>query len=204
MTNNLPSTIGPVEFSPENVRLWCADSTKFDPIVTACEGVVAPEDATKFAPTGTVTPLPIALLPSTSFIPKEYRIHIHSQYCINCNTASEWSETYAYNSIEPRMNRGKWLEHLVPVDRFSYNVPVRMMRAPVKQVPACHECGRENLSLSHLPKPRDTAEYARVMAAYQNKFNREPPKPEVKIARISQPKEEKTSKAKYKTIADLL
>jgi hypothetical protein len=161
----LPATIGPVEFTGESVRLWCADATKFNPLVYAIKAAPTP-----IAPQGDVLPMPISLLPSTSFIPREYQIHLCSQRCLACGTLHEWSRAYAFNSITARLGSGKPILNLVPVDHFSYNVPVRLLRTPARTVPACHECVGET-DLSHLPRPMDTDEYKRVVAAYQTPGN---------------------------------
>lgn len=169
MNEKLPTTIGELLPAEGGLTLHSADSYRFDPVAHWAKPEVA--EQTFVPPQATVVPMPISLLPSTSFIPKEYQVHIHSQLCLNCNSGHEWTCSYAFNEITARLGSGKHISNLVPVERFSYNVPVRVLRAPVKTVPACQECARENLNLSHLPRPADTEEYKRIIAAYQQPGN---------------------------------
>jgi hypothetical protein len=160
MTANLPSTIGPVQFSADSVRLWCSDARKFDAPVAA----VAPTPA---EPPKPAPQLPIALIPDTSFVPQEYRLHTHSQRCLCCGSIHEWTAAYAFNDLSPRYNMGKRISHLVPVDRFSYNVPVRCFSVPQTTIPACFYCVN-SIDLSHLEKPANSAAYQAILAAHQS------------------------------------
>lgn len=191
---NAPAKLGPVELTGESVRLWGSDATKFNPLVYAIKAAPIP-----VAPQGDVLPMPISLLPSTSFIPREYQIHLCSQRCLACGTLHEWSRAYAFNSITARLGSGKPISNLVPVDHFSYNVPIKLLRAPPRTIPSCHECVGQT-DLSHLPRPMDTDEYKRVISAYQNPGNITTPqtaKPKIASSAIN-------GKAKAKpTIDDL-
>lgn len=157
-SSQLPSKIGPVEFAPDHTRVWNADAHKFDPIIHAEAPAPAPQSAPPSVELPTAQQTPICLIPSTNFIPKEYRLHLHSQRCQNCSTLHEWTAAYAFNELQPRAGMGKRISHLVPVDSFSYNVPVRHLRIPEQSVPACFECV-DRLDLSNLQKPADTAAY---------------------------------------------
>lgn len=165
---NLPSLIGETLITAEGVTTHCAQANKFAPLA-----YFAPP-AAKIEPQGDVLPMPISLLPSTSFIPKEYQVHLVSQRCLGCGTLHEWSRVYAHNSITSRLGSGKAISNLVPVDKFSYNVPVRLLRAPDKNVPICHECVGTT-DLSSLPRPADTAEYKKIVAAFQAPGNLQTP-----------------------------
>lgn len=145
--NQLPTTLGPVEFTPTNIRLWCVNPSRFDPIL-------------HFAPPPTEEPLlqPTAAPqqpPSTSFIPSEYQLHLHSSYCAHCGHASEWACIYARELRSARLNAGAPVDHLIRVDRFSYNIPLITVRVPTTTVPACSECAT-TISLSALPSPPKT------------------------------------------------
>lgn len=161
----LPSKVGEVLITEEGVTIHCAQVDKFQPLA-----YFAPDKPARIEPQGDVLPMPISLLPSSSFIPKEYQVHLVSQKCRGCGTLHEWSRVYAHNSITSRLGAGKGISNLVPVDHFSYNVPVRLLRAPQKDVPICHECvGLTDLSA--LPRPADTEEYKRVINAFSNPGN---------------------------------
>jgi len=100
--------------------------------------------------------------PSTNFIPSHYQVHLHSSFCINCGSGEEWTCVYAYDPNAARMAKAS---HLRVVDRFSYDVPVRTIRAPLLQVPACTTC-KDHIDLSHLEKPL-SAQAPAIVAVYQ-------------------------------------
>ena len=54
--------------------------------------------------------------------------------------------------------KGRYVQHLVPVESFKYNLPVRVVEIEPRYVPACHECAAK-ISLDHLPKISDTPEW---------------------------------------------
>lgn len=166
--NQLPTLIGETSLGPDGATIHCAQSDKFSPL--AYFG----SDKPRIEPQADVLPMPISLIPSSSFIPKEYQVHLVSQRCKGCGTLHEWSRVYAHNSITARLGSGKPISNLVPVDHFSYNVPVRLLRAPQKDVPVCHECVGQT-DLSSLPRPADTEEYKRVISAFQNPGNLQTP-----------------------------
>lgn len=161
MSHQLPTILGPLEPTEGGLTLHSADARRYDP-----QAFWSKPEA---QPTGTADPLPLApvlpitLLPDTKFIPLNYVVHMSSQRCLHCGTTHESSVVYAYNSIEPRFNLGKPVSHLVPVDRFSYNVPVKVQRLKETTTPACHECAREPMDLSHLPKPAAADAYKRLL-----------------------------------------
>lgn len=162
----LPSPIGPLQATANGLTLHGADERRFDPIAHWSRPDQEPPVEPTKRPLLEAPQTPIALIPDTKFIPLHYVVHMASQRCLYCSTVHESSAVYAYNSIMPRLGIGKRISHLVPVERFSYNVPVKVQRLKETTVPACHECAREGLSLSHLPRPIDTAEYQKIVATY--------------------------------------
>lgn len=162
----VPSLLGETTITQDGVTIHCAETTRFNPSL-----FIANPNRPVVPPQGDVLPMPISLLPSSSFIPKEYQVHLHSQICDCCKSLHEWSVVYAHNEITSRLGSGKNIKNLVPVDHFSYNVPVRLLKAPQRKVPSCHECSKTWLDLSDLPRPADTEEYKRVIAAFQSPGN---------------------------------
>lgn len=163
----LPSPIGEVLLNGETTIIHCADAKWFDPLVgwSRPDDIVPPKEPQ--APLIEAPVLPISLLPDTSFIPHHYVVHMRTQRCSHCGITHESSVVYAYNSIPSRMGF-KPVSHLVPVSRFSYNVPVIVQRLPEdKPTPACHECARSNMDLSHLPRPADMEAFKRILAVNQ-------------------------------------
>lgn len=164
--SQLPSLIGETTITPNGVTVHCAETTKFNPSLFIANSSVEPTP-----PQADVLPMPISLIPSSSFIPKEYQIHLHSQICECCKSLHEWSIVYAFNEITTRLGSGKNIRNLVPVSHFSYNVPVRVLKVPSRPTPACHECSSTWLDLSKLPRPADTEEYKKLVSAFQNPGN---------------------------------
>jgi hypothetical protein len=148
--NKLPSTLGPTEINSQGIRTWGADAAKFDPSAFYEAPQAAPP------PIRDAVQLPISHLPDTSFVPQKYVVHLHSQSCEHCKTVHEWASCYAYNELQVsalHQSIGKHVRHLVPVNRFSYNVKTEVQRLKQMTVPFCHECARTVLDLSHLPTP---------------------------------------------------
>jgi hypothetical protein len=146
------------------------------------------------APRGPQSPgvVPHSLIPDKDFIPLFYVVHISTQRCSCCGTEQGNSLVYAHNSIPGRAGM-KAVSHLVPVERFRYNVPIKVLRLAPTITPACHVCASGSLDLSHLPKPESTDEFKRHIAAFQ-----EPPQ-------AARPRPVKSSPLKnVKTIDDLL
>lgn len=185
---NLPTTIGTLEPTEGGLTLHSADAKRFDPQAFWSKPE-APEQL-QLAPQ-----LPITLIPDTKFIPTSYVVHMSQQRCLHCGVVHESSVVYAFNSVEPRFNLGKPISHLVPVERFSYNVPVKVLRLKETTTPACHECAREPMDLSHLPSPESTEAYKRLL----NSFATKPTAPEI----VKKANGTKAPKA-AKTIDDLL
>lgn len=157
----LPSVIGEVAFSDHGITAHCADSRRFDPVAysgwsTPQEGEAAP------LPLPLAPQVPITLIPDTKFIPQNYVVHTSFQRCLHCNTVHESSTVYAFNNIPARMGM-KSIMHLVPVSRFSYNVPIVVQRLPETTTPCCHECARSSLDLSHLPKPASAEAFKQLV-----------------------------------------
>lgn len=147
-TDKLPTTLGPTEIAANGIRTWGADATRFAP--------AAFYEAPQPSELRPAEQHPISLLPEHSFIPQKYVVHLHSQRCDHCGTTHEWTAAYAFNSLlvaSVMAAIGRRVSHLVPVSRLSYNVPVEVQRVKPTQVPACHECARSPLDLSHLPSP---------------------------------------------------
>jgi len=130
------------------------------------------------APKGVQSPgvIPHSLIPDTGFIPLSYVVHVSQQRCSRCGSEQSNSLAYAHNSIPARAGQ-RAVSHLVPVDRFRYNVPVKVLRLAPRTTPACAECVQENMDLSHLPKPETTEEYRRHIAAFQQPQQKQPPRP---------------------------
>lgn len=108
---------------------------------------------------------PLVLMPQpTALVPLCYIVHVHSRSCRNCGTVHEWSEAYAMNEIRSRTGMGNYIQHLVPIQEFTWNIPIRVVRISTRLVPACHECAP--FSLSHLPTPEPAS--PRCVAAAQD------------------------------------
>lgn len=94
---------------------------------------------------------PIHLTKPETFVPHAYVIQVAEFKCVNCGTLHRTSQVFAENRLKPRSGEGKYITHLVPVDRAAFNVPVRRIPMATKSTPFCHEC--EGIDLSHLPPP---------------------------------------------------
>lgn len=198
----LPSILGEILISADCIITHCADVRYFRPIYCYQK----PRIYAPTPPQGDVLPMPISLIPATNFIPKEYQVHVCSQLCAHCGAEHKWSRIYAHNFIESRLGAGKAISNLVPVDHFSYNVPVRVLRAPQKAVPTCHAC-TGTYDLSDLPRPADTAAYKRIVAVYQNPGNivvEQTAKPRIAASAINGPAKEPKSKRAPKSIDDII
>lgn len=158
----LPSTIGEVTFSSHGITLHCAEATRFDPEGYRPYYSAPPEEPAARGPLPIAPVVPITLIPDTKFIPQNYVVHTSFQRCLHCGTVHESSVVYAYNNVPARMGM-RSVSHLVPVGRFSYNVPIIVQRLPETTTPCCHECARGSMDLSHLPRPAQAEAYKRLL-----------------------------------------
>jgi len=107
--------------------------------------------------------LPISLLDEKKVLPRDYIIHRRSVACKNCGRIHEYCDVYARNELPPRYNTaGKYVQNLMPITDFRFNLPVRVVEIEERYVPVCHECV-EQLNLSHLSDPRNTALWNAVL-----------------------------------------
>jgi hypothetical protein len=199
MMPQVPAKIGPCEFLPHGITLWGADAKKWEPLLhyprPASEPLRA-DPETVHTRMKQAEILPISHLPDSNFIPKHYIVHMHSQKCTCCGREHTWSQIFAYNDGVSRMGFSHFA-HLVPVDRFRYNVPVSVQAVKPTIIPTCHVCSTlKKLDLSHLPRPIDTAEY-------QRKVNLDKESSSIKPTGASNSKSAPKSTKKPLTINDL-
>lgn len=94
---------------------------------------------------------PISLVKPNAFIPSNYILHIKSKHCTGCGCLTNESQLYALNFIRSQWGKGSPVQNLVPVDKFSFNIPIARKHLGTITVPYCHECPA--ISLEHLPSP---------------------------------------------------
>jgi len=106
-------------------------------------------------------PTPICLAVG-DFVPDRYIVQTTSYHCQHCNSTTESAQTFALCYLRRRNpgTHGNYIEHMVPVDRLSYNVPIDVRRRTAILVALCIECmpwtansGYHSPDLSHLPRP---------------------------------------------------
>lgn len=132
---------------------------------TASEASSAPEITPAPETPGRVIH-PLVMVDDRKILPRDYIIHKRSQRCLNCGTIHEWSDVYARNELPPLHNLGHYVNNLVPIQGFRFNLPVRVVSIEARCVPACHECF-DSLSLQHLPDPRESEEWKAIVKRKQ-------------------------------------
>lgn len=124
-----------------------------------------PKIVTLVGPSQDVVTHPLVMIDDQKILPRDYIVHHRSQKCLNCGHIHEWCDTYARNEVPANFNIGTVL-NLVPVQRFRFNLPIHIVKIEARPVPVCHLC-KDSISLSHLPDPRDTEEWQRVVKRKQ-------------------------------------
>lgn len=104
---------------------------------------------------------PLVMVDDQKVLPRDYIVHHRSQRCLNCGTTHEWCDTYARNEVPAHFNIGT-VQNLVPIQRFRFNLPVRIVKIEARPVPVCQECVGQ-IDLSSLPDPRSTDEWHAIV-----------------------------------------
>lgn len=99
---------------------------------------------------------PIHLAPSNSAPhPHAYVIHRQTQVCACCHRTHTFSTIYAETHLASRLERGKYITNLRPVQWPSgatdalFNLPIRTIDLKPQHLPFCHACNSP--SLAHWP-----------------------------------------------------
>lgn len=110
------------------------------------------------------SPIPITLARG-DIIPTKYLILETTHCCRHCNSKTLTYQTFAVCHIRTSQAHGrKFVEHMIPIDSFSYNVRQEWRKGHVEFTACCDDCtpwsclepsnnGHKQLDLSHLPTP---------------------------------------------------
>lgn len=119
------------------------------------------------------SPIPITLARG-DIVPTKYLILETVHCCRNCDNKSLTYQTFAVCHIRTQQAHGRrYVEHMIPIDTFTYNVRQEWRKGKVEFTACCDECapwscldGYQQLDLSHLPIPV-TQTPSVILAAYQ-------------------------------------
>lgn len=86
--------------------------------------------------------------------PDRYIALTSLHHCTNCQCTTETTQTFACVALRATGKGGaeRYVQHMIPVDRLSYNVPLEVRRHAATKTALCALC-LTKADLTYLPKP---------------------------------------------------
>lgn len=153
---------------------------------------------------GTPIHLAPASGPNVGIPPCRYVLMVHTQVCDCCHKSQTHSEVYAETHLKSRLEAGKYITNLRPVQWPSrafdalYDLPITRRDTKPTSVPFCHLCHEP--SLSHWPKVPQPVENVIPLHTPQRVPDRAP----AKATEGSSAKEAKPKGRSLDSILDML